>query len=166
MLAVPRPEVRIGALVAILREDLVARDRDVVEEETALGGILRLVAGLDRDRLDVDRRTLLHPDSDAYLVALRRQLEIVRDEHVIVAVVAVELAQPLQVGRERRRLERGRRLPELPDLVPTPRLRHHRFTQHRRADGRVAVEGQRRDPPLACRVERFQLDGVRAARKD
>ena len=107
------------------------------------------------------RLSRLFVDDRADLVPLGGQLDVVVDAGMVVAPVAVQLPQLLEIGAEGERLEGGQRPPELPEFVPAARLRRHRLSQVVGGDRLVAVEDEGSEAPLAARLERIELHRAR-----
>src|SRR5439155_19557127 len=115
---------------------------------------------------DPDRRRLVDVDRGGERVAAGRELQVVRDARVVVAAAPVEAAEALQVGAEGNGVELGRRAPHAPALVPRALGGHQRAPELARAERVIAAEDERPEPPLAPRLQHFELYGERGARAE
>jgi len=128
----------------------------VLEHERALGGRELGAAEGHVHPLDVDGQPLVHVDHRGERVPLGGQLDVVRDANVIVAVAAIETAEPLEIRAERHGVEIGQ---AAPGGEPGPGLGRHHVPQVGRADRSRPPEPHRTELPLACGIEGIELHG-------
>jgi hypothetical protein len=106
----------------------------------------------------VDGRSFLDVDDEIDEIALGRDDHVGRDPGVVVAFVAVDLSDAVDVVPEDDRIEGGSLLPELPEAIPGARLGEHRLGELRFGDGVFALDGDGANAPVASRLDRFGRD--------
>ena len=163
MLAVVRAQIRVGPAVRLLGEHPAGSNGQVIQQEAPLGERRLGAAERHVDRDDLDRWAFLDEDDRHERVAALRQLEVTRDARMVVPARPVELTQPIEIRAEHDGVEEG---PGPPHREPRPGLGAHRAAEVAASDRGHAAEAQRPQAPGPGEVERLELHGRSAQRRE